>query len=79
MNHSYLAEFMTPFRHMAMPHGLSGALGMHVMNLGLTQQAAMIAFINIFCCWAYSASPSSRWCCSCGTEDAGRDVGGCGE
>jgi MFS transporter, DHA2 family, multidrug resistance protein len=48
MNHSYLAEFMTPFRHMAMPHGLSGALGMHVMNLGLTQQAAMIAFINIF-------------------------------
>ena len=28
-----------------MPHG---ALGMHVMNLGITQQAAMIAFINIF-------------------------------
>jgi DHA2 family multidrug resistance protein len=48
MNHSYLAEFMTPFRHIAMPHGLSGALGMHVMNLGLTQQAAMVAFINIF-------------------------------
>ena len=48
MNHSYLAAFMTPFRHMAMPHGLSGALGMHVMNLGITQQAAMIAFINIF-------------------------------
>jgi DHA2 family multidrug resistance protein len=48
MNHSYLSEFMTPFRHMAMPHGLSGALGMHVMNLGITQQAAMIAFINIF-------------------------------
>jgi DHA2 family multidrug resistance protein len=48
INHGYLSEFMTPFRHMAMPRGLSGALGMHVMNLGLTQQAAMIAFINIF-------------------------------
>jgi DHA2 family multidrug resistance protein len=48
INHSYLAAFMTPFRHMAMPHGLSGALGLHVMNLGITQQAAMIAFINIF-------------------------------
>jgi len=45
INHSYLAEFMTPFRHMTLPHG---ALGMHVMNLGITQQAAMIAFINIF-------------------------------
>ncbi|HEX4504835.1 MAG TPA: DHA2 family efflux MFS transporter permease subunit [Alphaproteobacteria bacterium] len=45
INHGYLAEFMTPFRHMSLPHG---AMGMHVMNLGLTQQAAMIAFINIF-------------------------------
>ena len=48
INHAYLTEFMTPFRHMAMPGGLSGALGMHVLNLGITQQAAMIAFINIF-------------------------------
>jgi DHA2 family multidrug resistance protein len=45
INHGYLTEFMTPFRHMSLPHG---ALGLHVMNLGLTQQAAMIAFINIF-------------------------------
>jgi DHA2 family multidrug resistance protein len=45
INHGYLAEFMNPFRHMSLPHG---ALGMHMMNLGVTQQAAMIAFINIF-------------------------------
>ncbi len=45
MNHSRLAEFMTPFRHMSLPHG---PLGMHMLNLGITQQAAMIAFINIF-------------------------------
>ena len=45
INHSRLAEFMTPFRHMSLPHG---PLGMHMLNLGITQQAAMIAFINIF-------------------------------
>jgi DHA2 family multidrug resistance protein len=45
LNHSYLAGFFTPFRHMAMPHG---AAAMAMLNLGLTQQAAMIAFINIF-------------------------------
>ena len=33
---------------MAMPHGLSGPAGLHILNLGLTQQAAMIAFVNIF-------------------------------
>ena len=45
INHSRLAEFMTPFRHMSLPRG---PLGMHMLNLGITQQAAMIAFINIF-------------------------------
>jgi DHA2 family multidrug resistance protein len=45
INHGYLSEFMTPFRHMALPHG---PMGMHLLNLGITQQAAMIAFINIF-------------------------------
>ncbi len=44
-NHSYLASFMTPFRHMSLPQG---PLGMHILNLSITQQAAMIAFINIF-------------------------------
>jgi DHA2 family multidrug resistance protein len=48
INHGYLSEFMTPFRHMGMPGGLSGPLGLHMLNLGITQQAAMIAFINIF-------------------------------
>jgi DHA2 family multidrug resistance protein len=47
-NHSHLAQFFTPFQHMSMPHGLSGAAGMKILNLGLTQQAAMVAFINIF-------------------------------
>jgi DHA2 family multidrug resistance protein len=45
INHGYLAEFMTPFRGMKLPHD---AFGLHVMNLGITQQAAMVAFINIF-------------------------------
>jgi len=45
INHGYLSEFMNPFRGMKLPHD---ALGMHLMNLGLTQQAAMVAFINIF-------------------------------
>ena len=47
-NHSHLAQFFTRFQHMAMPHGLSGPAGLHILNLGLTQQAAMIAFVNIF-------------------------------
>jgi DHA2 family multidrug resistance protein len=47
-NHSHLAQFFTRFQHMAMPHGMSGAAGMRMLNLGITQQAAMVAFINIF-------------------------------
>ena len=45
INHGYLTEFMNPFRHVTLPHG---SVGMHVMNLGITQQAAMVAFVNIF-------------------------------
>jgi DHA2 family multidrug resistance protein len=47
IHHSYLAEFMTPFRHSGptMPaHGMP----LDMLNLGITQQAAMIAYINSF-------------------------------
>jgi len=49
IHHGHLAEFMTPFRHMLPLPGVSGigeAASMKLMNLGLTQQAAMVAYIN---------------------------------
>ena len=46
IHHGYLAEFMTPFRHL--PMSGHGEAAMKLMNLGLTQQAAMIAYINGF-------------------------------
>jgi DHA2 family multidrug resistance protein len=48
INHGYLSEFMTPFRHMEMPGGLTGTAGLAMLNAGLTQQATMIAYINVF-------------------------------
>ena len=45
VNHSYLAEFMTPFRHIAMP---GGTAGLEMLNAGISQQALMIAYINVF-------------------------------
>ncbi len=48
INHSNLGAFLTPFRHFALPPGLSTEAGMRIMNLGITQQAAMVAFVNIF-------------------------------
>ncbi len=48
INHGYLSEFMTPFRHLPTMPGMSGVRGLEMLNLGLTQQAAMVAFINIF-------------------------------
>jgi len=48
INHGYLTEFMTPFRQMQMPGGLTGTAGLMALNAGLTQQATMVAYINVF-------------------------------
>jgi DHA2 family multidrug resistance protein len=48
VNHGYLTEFMTPFRQMPMPPGMSGTAGLMALNANLTLQATMIAYINVF-------------------------------
>jgi DHA2 family multidrug resistance protein len=48
INHGYLSEYLTPFSHLRMPGGLTGAAGLAVLNAGITQQAMMISYINVF-------------------------------
>ncbi len=49
IQHGYLSEFMTPFRHWVAPHaGMSTAMSMRLLNFDLTLQAGMIAYINGF-------------------------------
>lgn len=48
INHEHLSEYMTPFRHLPVPAGASGTTAMEILNLSITQQAGMIAYINIF-------------------------------
>jgi DHA2 family multidrug resistance protein len=48
INHGYLSEYMTPFSHFRMPGGLTGTAGLAVLNAGITQQAMMISYINVF-------------------------------
>ncbi len=49
VHHGNLAQFMTPFRHlhMGLP-GMSDAMAMRMLNLNITHQAGMIAYINGF-------------------------------
>src|SRR5579883_2460956 len=48
INHGHLAEFMTPFRHLPTMPNMSGAAAIRMLNLSITQQAGMIAYINVF-------------------------------
>ncbi|MDB5394119.1 MAG: transporter [Rhodospirillales bacterium] len=48
INHGYLSEFITPFRHIQLPAGLSGAAELALLNADLTRQAMMISYINVF-------------------------------
>jgi DHA2 family multidrug resistance protein len=48
INHGYLTEFMTPFRDLQMPGGLTGTAGLAMLNAGITQQAMMVSYINVF-------------------------------
>jgi len=49
VNHGYLTEFMTPFsNNMPTVPGLSGTAALAALNANITQQATMIAYINVF-------------------------------
>ena len=49
IHHGNLSQFLTPFRHIPMQlPGMSTGMAMRVMNLGITRQAGMIAYINGF-------------------------------
>jgi DHA2 family multidrug resistance protein len=49
VQHGNLGQFLTPFRHFSthLP-GMSSGLAMQMMNLNITRQAGMIAYINGF-------------------------------
>ncbi len=46
-NHARLGEFMTPFRHLA-TSGHMTIRAMELLNLDLTHQAGMVAYVNVF-------------------------------
>ncbi len=48
INHGYLSEFMTQFRNMPLAAGVTRTMNLELLNLDLTRQAAMIAYINVF-------------------------------
>lgn len=49
VQHANLAQFLTPFRHIPMRiAGMSEGAAMQIMNLGITRQAGMVAYINGF-------------------------------
>jgi len=47
-NHARLGTYFTPFRHLSDVSNVAGTTGMKVLDLTVTQQANMIAFINVF-------------------------------
>ncbi|HLG90106.1 MAG TPA: MDR family MFS transporter [Alphaproteobacteria bacterium] len=47
-NHAYLGAYMTPFRHMPPTPGMTGQAAMEMLNFSLTQQAGMVAYVNVF-------------------------------
>jgi DHA2 family multidrug resistance protein len=48
INHGYLSEFMTPYRHIDTPLGMTKTAGLAFLNADLTRQAMMISYINVF-------------------------------
>jgi DHA2 family multidrug resistance protein len=48
VNHSYLGEFMTPFRHLDAAPGFTGTMKLALMNADISRQALMVAYINVF-------------------------------
>jgi len=47
-NHAQLGEFMTHFRHFPAMAELTGPGSLKLLDLGLTRQAGMIAYVNVF-------------------------------
>jgi len=47
-SHARLSEYMTPFRQMPALHGAAGKAAIEMLNLNITQQAGMVAYINVF-------------------------------
>jgi DHA2 family multidrug resistance protein len=47
-NHAQLGAFFTPFRHLAQGTLASGAAGLRLLDLDITHQAGMVAYVNVF-------------------------------
>jgi DHA2 family multidrug resistance protein len=48
LNHVHLGGFMTPFNRVASPVGVSAQAALKLLNLSVTQQAGMVAYVNVF-------------------------------
>jgi len=48
INHGYLSEFFTRFGHIPVPPGVSGTAALLALNVNITRQAGMVAYVNIF-------------------------------
>jgi DHA2 family multidrug resistance protein len=48
INHAHLGAFLTPFSHVAMPAGVSARAALKLLNADVTQQAGMVAYVNVF-------------------------------
>ena len=48
MNHERLGEYLTPYRQMAEPMMGTGRAALRMLNLSITQQAGMVAYVNVF-------------------------------
>jgi DHA2 family multidrug resistance protein len=47
-NHAHLGEFITPYVHLPAEAGMSAAASLRLFDLGITQQAGMVAYVNVF-------------------------------
>ena len=48
VNHGYLSEFMTPFKPIQSLPGMGKDAAMALLNAGITRQAMMVSYINVF-------------------------------
>ena len=53
LNHERLGEYLTPYRPMAEAWIGSGHATLRMLNLNITQQAGMVAYVNIFLLLAF--------------------------
>jgi len=48
INHGYLGTFLSPYRHALSMHGVTGTSALELLNLDITHQAGMVAYVNVF-------------------------------